>query len=359
MLDATRRTAARTGVVKPPVNRLRRCGGELGDGQPLRVRRQPLEAVVDAFGAQLRSLSSGRSSRWLPRLSSRSVAATETSPSSRCVAVICNTHCVYRLMLSNIRANAGSMSRPAAQQRGAGSDPADPQPTRTPPTPPSTSSASASPWSPSCPPGRAASPTCPPSTGRSAAPSPTWPARWPPPGTPRGGSAGSARTASATIWSRRSARTGSTCARVRRDPAPAHRHLLPHRRRPRRRRPRGRSTTAPGPRPPRCHRPPCRTADLWAGRVLHLSGITAALSDDCLALMRDLAGRRPGRPLGLLRRQLPAGAVARRGRAPGPARPGPRRGHRLRRRGRGGGGVGAARTPPPCVQRCPNRTCWW
>ncbi|MET9557323.1 sugar kinase [Streptomyces sp. NPDC006645] len=38
-------------------------------------------------------------------------------------------------------------------------------------------------------------------------------------------------------------------------------------------------------------------ADLFAGRVLHLSGITAALSDDCLALMRELAERRPGRPL--------------------------------------------------------------
>ncbi|MEU9098270.1 sugar kinase [Streptomyces sp. NPDC048361] len=37
--------------------------------------------------------------------------------------------------------------------------------------------------------------------------------------------------------------------------------------------------------------------DLWAGRVLHLSGITAALSGDCLALMRDLVARRSGRPL--------------------------------------------------------------
>ncbi|MFG2717364.1 sugar kinase [Streptomyces sp. NPDC048416] len=37
--------------------------------------------------------------------------------------------------------------------------------------------------------------------------------------------------------------------------------------------------------------------DLWSGRILHLSGITAALSDDCLALMRDLLARRPGRPL--------------------------------------------------------------
>ncbi|WP_405801810.1 sugar kinase [Streptomyces sp. NBC_01506] len=38
-------------------------------------------------------------------------------------------------------------------------------------------------------------------------------------------------------------------------------------------------------------------ADLWSGRVLHLSGITAALSDDCLALMRELSERRAGRPL--------------------------------------------------------------
>ncbi|WP_407706372.1 sugar kinase [Streptomyces scopuliridis] len=37
--------------------------------------------------------------------------------------------------------------------------------------------------------------------------------------------------------------------------------------------------------------------DLWAGRVLHVSGITAALSDDCLALMRELTARAPGRPL--------------------------------------------------------------
>jgi 2-dehydro-3-deoxygluconokinase len=36
--------------------------------------------------------------------------------------------------------------------------------------------------------------------------------------------------------------------------------------------------------------------DLWAGRFLHLSGITAALSDDCLALMRELTRRVPGRP---------------------------------------------------------------
>ncbi len=33
-----------------------------------------------------------------------------------------------------------------------------------------------------------------------------------------------------------------------------------------------------------------------AGRVLHLSGITAALSAGCLELMRELTTRRPGRP---------------------------------------------------------------
>ncbi|WP_443044071.1 sugar kinase [Streptomyces sp. NBC_00322] len=40
-----------------------------------------------------------------------------------------------------------------------------------------------------------------------------------------------------------------------------------------------------------------RYEDVWAGRILHLSGITAALSADCLALMRDLTARRAGRPL--------------------------------------------------------------
>ncbi|MEU0086536.1 sugar kinase [Streptomyces sp. NPDC006274] len=36
---------------------------------------------------------------------------------------------------------------------------------------------------------------------------------------------------------------------------------------------------------------------LWSGRVLHVSGITAALSPDCLALMRDLTAPREDRPL--------------------------------------------------------------
>ncbi|MFD4414563.1 MULTISPECIES: sugar kinase [unclassified Streptomyces] len=38
-------------------------------------------------------------------------------------------------------------------------------------------------------------------------------------------------------------------------------------------------------------------AAVRACRVLHLSGITAALSGDCLGLMRELTARRPGRPL--------------------------------------------------------------
>lgn len=37
--------------------------------------------------------------------------------------------------------------------------------------------------------------------------------------------------------------------------------------------------------------------DVFAGRVLHLSGITAALSADCLELLRDLTAPRAGRPL--------------------------------------------------------------
>ncbi|MGW7488617.1 sugar kinase [Streptomyces sp. NPDC054786] len=55
-----------------------------------------------------------------------------------------------------------------------------------------------------------------------------------------------------------------------------------------------------------------------SGRVLHLSGITAALSEDCLGLMRELTARRPGRPLlsfdvnyrpGLWRDRARAGAL--------------------------------------------------
>ncbi|MEV6395134.1 sugar kinase [Streptomyces sp. NPDC051907] len=40
-----------------------------------------------------------------------------------------------------------------------------------------------------------------------------------------------------------------------------------------------------------------RRDELWSGRVLHLSGITAALSPDCLALLRTLTAPAPGRPL--------------------------------------------------------------
>ncbi|MEV7278325.1 sugar kinase [Streptomyces sp. NPDC093111] len=38
-------------------------------------------------------------------------------------------------------------------------------------------------------------------------------------------------------------------------------------------------------------------ADVADGRILHLSGITAALSEPCLALVRELTAPRPGRPL--------------------------------------------------------------
>jgi 2-dehydro-3-deoxygluconokinase len=38
-------------------------------------------------------------------------------------------------------------------------------------------------------------------------------------------------------------------------------------------------------------------ADAWSGRVLHLTGITGALSQSCRALMRRLTRREPGRPL--------------------------------------------------------------
>ncbi|MFF7158205.1 PfkB family carbohydrate kinase [Streptomyces sp. NPDC008139] len=38
-------------------------------------------------------------------------------------------------------------------------------------------------------------------------------------------------------------------------------------------------------------------ADTWSGRVLHLTGITAALSATCAELMRGLTRRAPGRPL--------------------------------------------------------------
>ncbi|XMN06760.1 sugar kinase [Streptomyces griseobrunneus] len=37
--------------------------------------------------------------------------------------------------------------------------------------------------------------------------------------------------------------------------------------------------------------------EVFAGRILHLSGITAALSGDCLELLRELTAPRPGRPL--------------------------------------------------------------
>ncbi|WP_432039657.1 sugar kinase [Streptomyces cucumeris] len=37
--------------------------------------------------------------------------------------------------------------------------------------------------------------------------------------------------------------------------------------------------------------------ELWSGRILHLTGITPALSEDCLALTHELTAPAPGRPL--------------------------------------------------------------
>ncbi len=76
-----------------------------------------------------------------------------------------------------------------------------------------------------------------------------------------------------------------------------------------------------------------------AGRVLHLSGITAALSEDCLTLLRELTAPTRGAP-DLLRREPPPGPVGRGIRPGGFAGPGPECGHRLRGRGRGGGSLG-------------------
>ena len=102
------------------------------------------------------------------------------------------------------------------------------------------------------------------------------------PGTPRAGSAGSAPTASATTSSRRSARTASTSP-----PYDATR-----------RRPTGVYFRTAGDRATDAHEvayyragsaASAMSADTWtstplrAGRVLHLTGITAALSADCLA----------------------------------------------------------------------------
>lgn len=123
-------------------------------------------------------------------------------------------------------------------------------------------------------------------------------------------------------------------ARVRRRPGPVGGRLLPDRVRRLRHVPRdaarGRRVVRPDPAPLRDHR-----------RALRGLPRPAALPAD--------PGARP--PARLLRRQLPHEPVAgrRARRPPGPARPGPGRGHRLRRRGRGGSRLGPARRPrdPP------------
>ncbi|MFC7742520.1 sugar kinase [Nocardiopsis composta] len=86
-------------------------------------------------------------------------------------------------------------------------------------------------------------------------------------------------------------------------------------------------------------------ADTDAGRVLHLTGITAALSADCLGLLRRLTADRPGRPWSPSTSTTGPGC----GPAPrgpgGPARPGPRLRRGVRRRGRGRGRLGVAGGP--------------
>ncbi len=207
---------------------------------------------------------------------------------------MCNDRCVSRLMLSNIPANARSTdSRDPSRRRGAitivtaiG-----------PPTAPDVVDVVALGESmvaflPSRP-GRLADV---PSFDRAiGVPSPTWRARWRPPATPRAGSAGSGRTASAITWSSRSGRTGSTsgsCGATR----AARRASTSARRGPRHRRPRGGVLPAGSA----ASAMTVGNTDLdavRAGRILHLSGITAALSEDCLGLVRELTAPGAGRPL--------------------------------------------------------------
>lgn len=79
-------------------------------------------------------------------------------------------------------------------------------------------------------------------------------------------------------------------------PRPPHRHLLPHRDGPGHRHPRG--GVLPGlPAASAMSPENVPYEDLLDTRVLHLSGITAALSADCLALLRDLTAPREDRPL--------------------------------------------------------------
>lgn len=111
-------------------------GGQLGDGQPLRVGRERLEPVVDPFISE--SGQSGQFARsghgtvgslgshggLLDRSGSSWVVVGHRQPSSVICTVLrcstCNTHCVYRSGLSNIRADARSKVRTGAARRPRG-----------------------------------------------------------------------------------------------------------------------------------------------------------------------------------------------------------------------------------------------
>ncbi len=172
------------------------------------------------------------------------------------------------------------------------------------------SSRSASPWSRSCPPARAPRRRAGDSNGRSAEPVPTWRACSPRPGAPRArvGRVGTDGFGDHLVEA--IAAYGVDTSAVRRDPA----------------RPTGIYFRTAGNRASDAHEVASARAGsaasamtkdnvdldaLRSGRVLHLSGITAALSEDCLGLMRELAAR-ARRPLVLPRRQPPRRFVARR-----------------------------------------------
>ena len=252
--------------MKPPVKRLRRSAASSPTVRPSASGGSALEAVVDALrGEGRRAAGRGRGRRPWSLLSG-----------SAC-CIVCNGHCACRLPLSNIPPTPGQRCAPAPTRR----------PTEEPRaivTPSRTADAADAVVDVVCArrvhghvpalPARAASPTCRPSTGPSAAPSPTSRARSPRAGHPRAGSAGSAPTASATTSSRRSRLRRRHLLRTARSRAP-HRHLLPHGGRPGDATPTRSRTTGPGPPPPRCRRTTWTWTRLRAGRVLHLSGITA------------------------------------------------------------------------------------
>ncbi|CAM5467282.1 hypothetical protein SRIMM317S_00381 [Streptomyces rimosus subsp. rimosus] len=92
----------------PPLRR------ELADGTAVRVRGKPLEAVVDAFVREGLRVPGGGGCVGAGRGTGGAAVGVGRGghgASSRSCCTVCNTHCAYRLQLSNIRAIAGSMVR--------------------------------------------------------------------------------------------------------------------------------------------------------------------------------------------------------------------------------------------------------